>query len=167
MVRGRRGRCQGRHRAPPPRPGLGCSQVRGQGDAAGPDPPQRIERPGSARGAQSDADRCTSRRCATFCSDSRPREPARPRPASCLHSLHSMPTCEAHRRPERHWHANWYDPELRSLIARSVRRYQPCPDAYVQGRRGVTPAEWGPRERQWPENSLTFHSSGSGRRTST
>ena len=52
MVRGRRRRCQGRHRAGRPgrkRPYLG----EGQGDAAGPDPPQRIERPGSARGARS------------------------------------------------------------------------------------------------------------------
>jgi len=30
-----------------------------------------------------------------------------------------MPTCEAHRRRERHWHANWYALELRSLIAQS------------------------------------------------
>jgi hypothetical protein len=30
-----------------------------------------------------------------------------------------MPTCETHRRRERHWHANWYALELRSLIAQS------------------------------------------------
>ena len=42
-----------------------------------------------------------------------------PSAASCLHSFHSMPTCETHRRRERHWHANWYALELRSLIAQS------------------------------------------------
>jgi hypothetical protein len=30
-----------------------------------------------------------------------------------------MPTCEAHRRRERRWHANRYALELRSLIAQS------------------------------------------------
>jgi len=30
-----------------------------------------------------------------------------------------METCEAHRHRERQWHANWYDPELKSVIAGS------------------------------------------------
>jgi hypothetical protein len=30
-----------------------------------------------------------------------------------------MPTCKAHRQRKRSWHANWYGPELRTLIAQS------------------------------------------------
>jgi hypothetical protein len=91
----------------------------GQGDAGSPRSAAAKRGPGPASGDQSEAGRRTLQRGATFRSDARPRGPARPHYVSRVHSFDSMATCEAHRRRERHWHANWYDPELKSVIAGS------------------------------------------------
>jgi hypothetical protein len=56
-------------------------------------------------------------------------------------------------------------PRSRASSRGPVRLGHPCPDAYVQGRRVVTPVEKRPRERQGPGSSSTFRSSDPGRRT--
>jgi hypothetical protein len=164
MVRGGHGRCQGwfppgsirRTRA---------SSGAGQGDAAGPGPPQPSE--GLVPFVE-----ISRRPAAALCSavlhfaatlDLRGRRG----PTTFRAFIHSIPWRLA--RPIVAANVNGtrigMTPSSRASSPGPLRLGQPCPDAYVQGRRVVTPVEKRPRERQWPGSSSTFRSSDPGRRT--
>ena len=123
----------------------------------------RIERPGSARGAQSGA--AAALCSAVPCFAAMLGLGARTTPLRFASSFDSMATCEsivdANATGTRIGMTRAREPHCRVPSA----TVSPCPDAYVRRRRVAKPAAWGPWERQSLENSSTFHSSGSGKRT--
>src|SRR5262245_22966566 len=142
-----------------------ASSGAGAGRRGGPWSAAAERGPGPACGDQSEAGRRTLQRGVRFRSNARSRGVARPHCLSRPHSFDSMATCEIHRRRECHWHANWYHPILEVSFSRRVSFCPPCSYSYARRRRVAKPAVRGPRERQSSESSLTFHSSGSRKRT--
>ena len=166
MVRGGHGRCQGWY-PPGSIRRTRASSGAGQGDAAGPGPPQPSE--GLVPFVEISRGPAAALRSAVLRFAAILDLMGRQDPSALRAFIHSIPC-----RLAKHIvvvNATGTRIGMPSSSGASLPspacRCQPCPDAYVESRRVVAPAAWRPLERPWPENSWTFHSWGSGHRTPT